>query len=103
MSLAMVRGFFDDARIRILRKYGDRYVLIFMMLVGISEQDLPNSGLFLPNGLSICEDDLPAILGIHEIFVKKAVQLFESLDMLERDDDGVIYLNYNGLFYEKTT
>ncbi len=101
MSLVMKRGFFDDARIRIIRKYGDRYVLIFMMLVGISENDLPNSGLYLPNGLSILEEDLPALLGVDEKTVSGALMLFESLDMFERGEDGIMYVNYNGLFHEK--
>ncbi len=101
MSLVMQRGFFDDPRIRIIRKYGDRYVLIFMMLVGFSENDLPNSGLYLPNGLSIFEEDLPALLGVDEKTVSEALMLFESLDMFERDEKGVMYVNYSGLFHEK--
>ena len=101
MSLTMVRGFFDDERIRILRRYGDRYVMIFMMLVGISERDLPDSGLYLQNGKSILKDDLPAILGVDIDTAKKAFMLLESLGMLEIDD-GVIYVNYSGLFYENS-
>ena len=97
----MVRGFFDDERIRILRRYGDRYVMIFMMLVGISERDLPDSGLYLQNGKSILTDDLPAILGVDIDTAKKAFMLLESLGMLEIDN-GVIYVNYSGLFYENS-
>ena len=101
MSLTMVRGFFDDERIRILRRYGDRYVMIFMMLVGISERDLPDSGLYLQNGKSILKDDLAAILGVDMDTAKKAFMLLESRGMLEIDD-GVIYVNYSGLFYENS-
>ena len=101
MSLTMVRGFFDDERIRILRRYGDRYVMIFMMLVGISERDLPDSGLYLQNGKSILTDDLPAILGVDIDTANKAFMLLESLGMLEIDN-GVIYVNYSGLFYENS-
>ena len=101
MSLTMVRGFFDDERIRILRRYGDRYVMIFMMLVGISERALPDSGLYLQYGKSSLTDDLPAILGVDIDTANKAFMLLESLGMLEIDD-GVIYVNYSGLFYENS-
>ena len=101
MSLTMVRGFFDDERIRILRRYGDRYVMIFMMLVGISERDLPDSGLYLQNGKSISRDSLPSVLRIDADTAEKAFMLLESLGMLEIDD-GVIYVNYSELFYENS-
>ena len=53
------------------------------------------------NGKSILTDDLPAILGVDIDTANKAFMLLESLGMLEIDN-GVIYVNYSGLFYENS-
>lgn len=98
MVLQMSKGFYNDARIRTIRSYGDKYVMIFMMLVGLSENDIVCGGLYFCNGSPIKKQDLPTLLNKSAHELEEAFALFDSLDMVTNGGDGIIYINYSGLF-----
>ena len=101
--LKMKRDFFNDKRINAIRKYpkGDRYVMLFQMLVRISENDCPRFALLdnYSNPLKI--SDIVYFCGMKQKLVEDGLILLDAYDLIEVID-GTIYVNISGLFEESS-
>lgn len=97
--LKMTKGFFNDTRIKAIKKYlqGDRYVMIFTMLVGISEPNAPYYSLVSEQGGALTDNELAKLCGVKRELFDKAMLLLDANGLIERDN-GVTYVNTNGLF-----
>ena len=100
--LKMKSGFFGDDRIKSIRRYpkGDRYVMIFTMLVGLAEKDYPRCALVSNSSVPMTKGEILGICNVKESVFDEAMLLFEANGMTETID-GVIYINISGLFEKK--
>ena len=101
--LKMRKDFFDDNRIKSIRKYkkGDRYVMLFQMLVRISENDCPRYALVGRDSKPFTVSDIVYFCGMKKELVEEALVLLDAYDLIE-NTDGVIYVNISGLFEESS-
>lgn len=97
--LRMRKDFFDDTRIKSVRKYpkGNRYVMIFTILVGISERNAPYYSLVSENGDALTDCELAKICGVKRDLFDNALILLDANNLIERID-GIIFVNINRLF-----
>jgi len=100
--LKMRRDFFEDNRITALKRYprGDKYVMIFLMLAGLSELDYPRCALVTEDSVPLTKRDLLDIFKVREPIFDEALLLLEAEGMIE-NINGMIYVNIAGLFEEK--
>ncbi len=99
--LKMKRDFFDDERIRSVRQYphGDRYIMIYTMLVGIAERNSRNFALVNEQGKPLTYNEMADICRVNRDMFDKAVILLDANGLIERFY-GISYVNTNGLFDE---
>ena len=99
--LKMKSDFFDDLRIREVRKYpqGDRYIMIYTILVGVAERCSRNFALVNEQGNSLSYKEMADICHVSRDLFDKAVVLLDANGLIERFC-GISYVNTNGLFDE---
>ena len=90
MLLGMKKGFFDDVRIKFLRRFsnGDKYVMIYIILVGMTEK-------FGTSDLNV--SDVRKELPYDEILTAQAILLLDAVDLAVRCKDKLC-INLAGLF-----
>lgn len=95
----MRRDFFDDQRIKDVRKYpqGDRYIMIYTMLVGISERNAPHFSLVSEQGSALSDSEIASICHVSDDLLGRAMLLLDANDLIERVD-GTVFVNTNQLF-----
>lgn len=100
--LKMRRDFFQDNRIKAIKRYprGDKYVMIFLMLAGLSELDFPRCALVTEDSVPMTKRDLLNIFKVKEPIFDEALLLFEANGLTETIEN-TIYVNIAGLFEEK--
>ena len=99
MRLKIKPDFFKNKTVEYIRrgKDGDKLLLIYFMLVGLSENDLEFGGLYHSDGKVIRVSDLVNMLPVSEKRLFAALELFSLLDLIEIYDDRV-FVTYSGLF-----
>lgn len=99
--LKMKTDFFDDRRIKDIRKYphGDRYIMIYTILVGVAERNSRNLALVNEQGKPLSYNEMAQICHVNRDFFDKAVVLLDANGLIERFC-GISYVNTNGLFDE---
>lgn len=97
--LKMKRNFFDDQRIRAVRKYpqGDRYIMIYTMLVGISERNAPHFSLVSEQGRALSDAEIAGICHVNDDLFGKAMLLLDANGLVDRVN-GTVFVNTNQLF-----
>ena len=101
--LKMRKDFFDDNRIKSIRKYkkGDRYVMLFQMLVRIAENDCPRFALIDNHSKPFTVSDIVYFCGMKQKLIEDGLMLLDAYDLIEVID-GTIYVNISGLFEESS-
>ena len=101
--LRMRKDFFDDSRIKAIRKYpkGDRYIMLFQMLVRIAENDYPRYALVGRDSKPFTVSDIVYFCGMKKEFVEKALVLLEAFYLIE-SIENMLHVNISGLFEESS-
>ena len=99
--LKMRKDFFNDSRIKTIRKYpkGDRYIMLFQMLVRIAENDYPRYALVGRDSKPFTVPDIVYFCGMKQKLIEDALILLDAYDLIEVIA-GTIFVNISGLFEE---